>query len=137
SVHDNRRDAAQRSHPGPRRIRPPLSVMLVDLHVHTKLSADSNVSAEQYLEANQAAGGALGGICFTEHRLFPTDREIDSLYAELSDRYGVAIFKGIEADTNLGHLLLFGVSPAIARNFDLTDRMLRANELIPAMYHEG
>ena len=44
--------------------------MIADLHVHTRLSADSNVAPEQYLEFAQERRG-LGAICFTEHRLFP------------------------------------------------------------------
>lgn len=98
--------------------------MIVDLHVHTKLSADSNVTPEQYLEFAARSGRGLGAICFTEHRLFPTDPEIDRLYAELSDRFHISVFKGIEADTDLGHLLLFGINHEVMRRFDLTSRTL-------------
>lgn len=111
--------------------------MIVDLHVHTKLSADSRVGAEQYLEFAQASGAGLGAICFTEHRLFPTDPEIDREYAELSERFGITVFKGIEADTDLGHLLLYGVNHEVMRRFDLTSRMLRSEHLIDVIYHEG
>jgi hypothetical protein len=101
--------------------------MIVDLHVHTKLSADSNVTPEQYLEFAARSGRGLGAICFTEHRLFPTDPEIDRLYAELSDRFHISVFKGIEAHTDLGHLLLFGINHEVMRRFDLTSRMLNKN----------
>ena len=111
--------------------------MLVDLHVHTNLSTDSNVSAERYLDAIAAAGKLLDAICFTEHRLYPMDAALDARYAELSERFGVRVFKGIEADTDLGHLLLFGITPALIKNFDLTDRMLRSEQLIAAVDAEG
>ncbi|MGC1679409.1 MAG: PHP-associated domain-containing protein [Candidatus Binataceae bacterium] len=111
--------------------------MIVDLHVHTKLSADSRVDAEQYLEFAHASGAGLGAICFTEHRLFPNDPEIDRKYAELSERFGIAVFKGIEADTDLGHLLLYGVNHEVTRRFDLTSRMLRSEHLIDVIHHEG
>ncbi|MHB8383736.1 MAG: PHP-associated domain-containing protein [Candidatus Binataceae bacterium] len=111
--------------------------MIIDLHVHTKLSADSRVGAEQYLEFASASGAGLGAICFTEHRLFPTDPELDREYAELSERFGIAVFKGIEADTDLGHLLLFGVNHEVMRRFDLTSRMLRSEHLIEVIHHEG
>ena len=111
--------------------------MLVDLHVHTLLSADSKVAPEQYMEAMAAGPRRLGAICFTEHRLFPTDAETDRLYGELSERYEVAIIKGIEADTNLGHLLLYGITKEIIRRFDLGSRMLRADALIEAIHGEG
>jgi predicted metal-dependent phosphoesterase TrpH len=111
--------------------------MIADLHVHTRLSADSNVAPEQYLEFAKSAGRGLGAICFTEHRLFPHDPEIERTYAELSERLGIAIFRGIEADTDLGHLLLFGVTREVMRRFDLTSRMLKSDSLIEVIHHEG
>ena len=111
--------------------------MLVDLHVHTNLSADSNVAPEKYLEFAASRDQRLGAICFTEHRLFPADPEIDRVYAELGERFGIAIFKGIEADTDLGHLLMFGVNKEVVRRFDLTARMLRSEHLIEVLHHEG
>jgi predicted metal-dependent phosphoesterase TrpH len=111
--------------------------MLVDLHVHTNLSSDSNVAPEQYLEAIAKNAIRLGAICFTEHRLFPDDDEIDRLYAELSRRYGVHIFKGVEADTNLGHLLIYGITREFRRRFDLDSRLLRAEHVIEVVHSEG
>jgi len=111
--------------------------MIVDLHVHTNLSADSNVAPEKYLEFAASQNPRLGAICFTEHRLFPADPEIDRVYAELGERFGIAIFKGIEADTDLGHLLMFGVNKEVVRRFDLTARMLRSEHLIEVLHHEG
>ena len=109
--------------------------MIVDLHVHTHLSDDSKTPPEKYLEA--AAERGLGAICFTEHRLFPHDAELDELYAQLSDRYGIAIIKGVEADTDLGHLLLFGLNDEVIRRFDPKDRMLRSEQLIETLHGEG
>ncbi|HUA35152.1 MAG TPA: PHP-associated domain-containing protein [Candidatus Binataceae bacterium] len=111
--------------------------MIVDLHVHTNLSADSNVAPEQYLEFAASTQRGLGAICFTEHRLFPTDPEIDRLYGRLSERFQIAVFKGIEADTDLGHLLLFGVNHEVMRRFDLCSRMLKSEHLIEVLHHEG
>jgi predicted metal-dependent phosphoesterase TrpH len=111
--------------------------MLIDLHVHTRLSSDSNVLPETYLEAASRHQIPLGAICFTEHRLYPTDPEIDQLYADLSERYGVRIFKGIEADTNLGHLLIFGVTAEVRRRFDLDGRMHRADQMMEVVHGEG
>jgi predicted metal-dependent phosphoesterase TrpH len=111
--------------------------MIVDLHVHTKLSADSRVEAEQYLEFAARTAAGLGAICFTEHRLFPTDAALDEAYAALSERYSIHIFKGIEADTDLGHLLLFGVNREVMRRFDLSSRMLKSEHLIEVVHHAG
>jgi predicted metal-dependent phosphoesterase TrpH len=111
--------------------------MLVDLHVHTNLSSDSRVAAEQYLEAIAKNATPLGALCFTEHRLFPVDDEIDRTYAELSQQYGVHIFKGVEADTNLGHLLIFGITREFRRRFNLDSRLLRAEHVIEVVHGEG
>jgi predicted metal-dependent phosphoesterase TrpH len=111
--------------------------MIVDLHVHTTLSSDSNVAPENYLQFVKGSGHQLGAICFTEHRLFPIDPEIERTYSELSERFQIAIFRGIEADTDLGHLILFGVNHEVMRRFDLTSRMLKSDNLIEVVHHEG
>ena len=111
--------------------------MIVDLHVHTTLSSDSNVAPEKYLQFVKDSGRKLGAICFTEHRLFTIDPEIERTYAELSDRFQIAIFRGIEADTDIGHLLLFGINHEVLRRFDLTSRMLKSDNLIEVIHHEG
>jgi predicted metal-dependent phosphoesterase TrpH len=111
--------------------------MLIDLHVHTRLSSDSNVSPERYLEMASMGPIPLGAICFTEHRLFPADPDLDLIYEELAARFGVRIFKGVEADTDLGHLLIFGVSRGLQRRFDLEARMHRAHLMIEAVHGEG
>ncbi len=111
--------------------------MIVDLHVHTRLSADSNVSAEQYLQLAAGSGSGLGAICFTEHRLYPTDGEVERGYAELSERVGVRIFRGIEADTDFGHLILLGITHEVMRRFDLSARLLKSEHLIDVIHGEG
>src|SRR5713226_4521771 len=111
--------------------------MLIDLHVHTLLSTDSNVSAEQYLTVNEAHGRPLRGICFTEHRLYPVDAEIDRRYSELSDRFRMTILKGVEADTDLGHLLLFGLNERFQKKFNVEDRMLKSDQIIELLDGEG
>jgi len=111
--------------------------MLADLHVHTKLSSDSNVSPEAYLEVTSRHSTPLGAICFTEHRLYPTDPELDRMYGDLSQRFGVLVFKGIEADTDLGHLLIFGVTRELQRRFDFDARMHQAEHMIEVVHGEG
>ncbi len=111
--------------------------MIVDLHVHTHLSNDSKTAPEQYLEAIVKTGARLDAICFTEHRRFPSDPELDRRYVELSENHGILIFKGIEADTDLGHLLLFGSTDEVIRRFDPEKRMLKSEKLIEFLYAEG
>lgn len=111
--------------------------MLIDLHVHTRLSRDSNAVAEDYLQAAAAHVLPLDAICFTEHRLYPVDSATADTYAELEQRFGIVILNGIEADTNLGHLLIFGVNDEVRRRFDLSARMHRAERLIEVVHDEG
>jgi predicted metal-dependent phosphoesterase TrpH len=111
--------------------------MIVDIHVHTHLSDDSKTTPHKYIEAAIKNGAGLGAICFTEHRRFPRDAEIDRLYAELAENHGIVILKGIEADTDLGHLLLFGINDEVTRRFDLEHRMLKSAHLIDVMHKEG
>lgn len=111
--------------------------MLIDLHVHTNLSSDSNVAPEAYLAAATRNAPALGAICFTEHRRYPVDPARDEHYALLAEQFGVRIFKGIEADTDLGHLLIFGVTEELRRRFDLASRMIRADRVMEFVHGEG
>jgi predicted metal-dependent phosphoesterase TrpH len=111
--------------------------MIVDIHVHTHLSDDSKTPPEKYIEAAIKNGARLGAICFTEHRRFPRDAEIDRIYAELAENHGIVIIKGIEADTDLGHLLLFGINDEVTRRFDLEHRMLKSAHLIDVIHKEG
>jgi predicted metal-dependent phosphoesterase TrpH len=111
--------------------------MIIDLHVHTHLSDDSKTTPEKYVEAAIKSGAGLGAVCFTEHRKFPRDQEVDRLYSELSDNHGILIIKGVEADTDLGHLLLFGLNDEVIRRFDPGQRMLKSAHLIDVIYKEG
>ena len=111
--------------------------MLIDLHVHTKLSRDSSVDAESYLQAAAGLSPRLDAICFTEHRLYSAGAEIEAEYAALEERYGIRIFRGVEADTNLGHLLVYGASDALQHRFDLTGRMHKAERLIEMVHATG
>jgi predicted metal-dependent phosphoesterase TrpH len=111
--------------------------MLVDLHVHTALSRDSKASAEAYVILAANHRPRLDAICLTEHRLYGISAELEREHEELEARFGVRIFRGIEADTNLGHLLIFGVTPALTHRFNLEDRMLPAERLIEVVHGEG
>jgi predicted metal-dependent phosphoesterase TrpH len=111
--------------------------MIIDLHVHTHLSDDSKTTPEQYVEAAIKSGAGLGAICFTEHRRFPRDPEVDRLYSELSDNHGILIIKGVEVDADLGHLLLFGLNDEMLRRFDPEHRMLKSAHLIDVIHKEG
>ncbi|MEW6263884.1 MAG: PHP domain-containing protein [Thermodesulfobacteriota bacterium] len=80
--------------------------MILDLHVHTsRYSPCSRMSPDELLVAAKAKG--LDGICLTEHQtVWPRDEARD-----LARRHGLAVFRGLEATTTAGDILVFGPPP--------------------------
>ena len=78
--------------------------MLIDLHCHTAAhSACSALSVETLVERARAAG--LDAVCLTEHDATWSEDET----AALSRRLGFVVLRGIEATTEVGHVLAFGL----------------------------
>ncbi len=79
--------------------------MLIDLHSHTTAhSACSAISPDDLVVAAKNAG--LDGICITEHDAYwPLP-----LVRELSEKHGIVVLRGIEVTTEVGHVLVYGVS---------------------------
>src|SRR5690606_20209039 len=91
----------------------------LDLHVHSSDgSDDAGGSVEGYLkwvQAKRKQGFRIDGFAVTEHRRF--DLEVD--YRELAERYDAIVLRGVEVETDIGHVLVFGVTPAFLEQFDL------------------
>ncbi len=79
--------------------------MLIDLHTHsTQFSACSAVKPNDLVRAAKAAG--LDGICITEHdALWPLPA-----LRELGKEHGLVVLRGVEATTEVGHVLVYGLS---------------------------
>lgn len=78
--------------------------MMIDLHTHTTVhSPCSTMSPDEMMVAAKEVG--LDGICVTEHNRIWTPDDARSL----SERYGVAVFRGIEVTTTGGDILAFGL----------------------------
>jgi histidinol phosphatase-like PHP family hydrolase len=105
--------------------------MIIDMHVHSDVSDDGMASVETYMKwlAKLRRTYRIDGIVFTEHRLFNGEAD----YEALARQYDILIFKGTEADTDCGHVLCYGMSDKIARQFDLKNVHLSGRELINAM----
>lgn len=77
---------------------------LFDLHIHTIVgSGDSSLSPEDLVLEAERLG--LRGLCLTEHS-GPWDRH---QFEQFARRHDVVLVRGMEVDTDLGHILAFGL----------------------------
>jgi hypothetical protein len=77
--------------------------LIIDLHVHTSVgSADSIIGPEDVVKMARQVG--LDGVCVTEHGIRKSE-----LAEKLSLKYDFLVLSGIEAATDLGDILVFGV----------------------------
>ena len=77
--------------------------MIVDLHIHTSLGSDDSViTAEQII--TQAKKRRLDAICITEH-----GNVRSQISGQLLDHRDLLVFAGMEASTELGDVLIFGL----------------------------
>jgi len=77
-------------------------VSVLDLHIHTTISGDSIITPEVLFREAKSAG--LDGVCITEHGC-----EKSRIAADLSRKYRFPFFAGLEASTELGDILIFGI----------------------------
>lgn len=77
--------------------------MLIDLHNHTNISSHCSIlSPEDLIETARARG--LDALCVTDHHTI----EGATVAQEAGVRMGFPVFRGIEARSNLGDMLVFG-----------------------------
>ena len=88
--------------------------MILDLHAHSIKSDDGRAKVQNYCQWISAKNIPIDGFVLTEHRQF--DNESD--YSELGQKFGLTILKGAEVETEYGHVLVFGVTPALQEAFD-------------------
>ena len=75
-----------------------------DLHVHTvRGSSDSSLTPEQLIEEAQRIG--LDGVCLTEHGGGWEDQEMERVFKNA----GMTVIRALEVDTEMGHILVFGL----------------------------
>ena len=83
------------------------------MHVHTRAgSADSSITVDE-LGARAVAAG-VGGIVVAEHFRVWSDWERSAFY----DRWGVRIYRAIEATTDMGHVILLGAPEGMSPQYD-------------------
>ncbi|MEW6664869.1 MAG: PHP domain-containing protein [Thermodesulfobacteriota bacterium] len=108
------------------------------MHNHTLVSsADSRLSAEDLIESARDRG--LDGICVTEHSLI----EGAEVAREVGERLHFPVFRGVEARSDLGDMLVFGYYRDVPDDTpfqELARRVLEAGGVIFAAHpfrHEG
>src|SRR3972149_10911450 len=104
--------------------------MILDLHVHTKKSGDASPVAEDYAKwvVDMRATYHIDGFVVCEHKFF--DPLLDAAYRNLGKKYDLKIFQGVESQTDYGHILVYGISPAMAMKMDFSKDRILAQELI-------
>ena len=87
--------------------------MLIDMHTHTSVfSTDSNLLPHESL--GRAAERGLDGVVLTEHDvIWAADRA-----ARLAKQVGILVLPGIEVTTELGHVLVYGLTEPFPRITD-------------------
>ncbi len=77
---------------------------VVDMHVHTNVgSPDSDLTPGQLIE--EAKRRELDAVCITEHGPPWRKEEVERLTRE----HGILLIRGMEVQTDLGHIIVFGL----------------------------
>jgi len=109
--------------------------VILDMHVHTVASDDSTATITGYIDLMLAYRQfhPFDGFVLTEHRTYTPGLELQQYW----DEHGVRVFQGIEMDTNLGHLLVYGINERVLERFDLTKRMHDGRRIIAELEQLG
>jgi predicted metal-dependent phosphoesterase TrpH len=109
----------------------------MDLHAHsTDASDDAGGTVEGYLKwivARRKKGYCIDGLVLTEHRQY--DPTVD--YSVLAEQYAVTVLRGAEVETDVGHVLVYGIDQRFTTAFDLADVALSHREVFRAAKEFG
>lgn len=109
--------------------------MILDMHVHTVASDDSTATIAGYIDLILAYRRfhPFDGFILTEHRTYTPGLDLRKYW----DEHGVLVLQGIEMDTNLGHLLVYGINDRVLERFDLSKRMHDGRRIIAELEDLG
>ena len=107
--------------------------MILDLHAHSVKSDDGRAKVQNYCQWIKTRNIPIDGFVLTEHRQF--DNESD--YSDLAEKHGLTILKGAEVETEYGHVLVFGVTPALQQAFDFANIHLPLADVLAACEAHG
>ena len=102
--------------------------MILDLHAHSVKSDDGRAKVRNYCQWIRSRNIGIDGFVLTEHRQF----DFESDYSALAGEFGLVILKGSEVETEYGHVLVFGVTEPLTREFDFGSVGLSLEAVIEA-----
>jgi hypothetical protein len=100
--------------------------VVLDLHTHSIKSDDGRAKVDNYCQWIRSRNLPIDGFVLTEHRQF----DFESDYTALAEKFALRILKGAEVETEYGHVLVFGVTPALYECFDFTNTHLKLADVI-------
>jgi predicted metal-dependent phosphoesterase TrpH len=113
------------------------ALFYLDLHSHsTDASDDAGGTVEGYLKwivGRRKRGYQVDGFVLTEHRKF--DPSVD--YSDLAAQYDVVLLRGAELETDIGHVLVYGISGRLSAEFDFSRVDLKSFDLFRAAREFG
>ena len=92
-------------------------LMLLDLHTHSIKSDDGRAKVENYCKWIRKKELPLDGFVLTEHRQFAGESD----YRHLEDEYDLLNLKASEVETDIGHVLVFGVNEDLLAALDFSN----------------
>lgn len=105
---------------------------LLDLHSHSRDgSDDAGATVEGYckwIAARRDRGYRIDGFVLTEHRTWDNTRD----YSDLAKKYDVVILRGCEVETDIGHVLVYGVNDAFLERIDIANVALPYQDVFKA-----
>ena len=107
--------------------------MLLDLHTHSIKSDDGRAKVNNYCQWIRSKDVPIDGFVLTEHRQF----DFESDYSALAKKFDLLILKGAEVETEYGHVLIFGVTEALTREFDFSSINLSLEMVIEKSEQHG
>lgn len=75
----------------------------------------------------------MDGFVLTEHRNFDPDLRYD----QLAQQYDVVVLKGAELETEIGHVLVYGIDQRLSREFDFSRVDIPSADLFKAAHDFG
>jgi hypothetical protein len=107
--------------------------LILDLHAHSIKSDDGRAKVDNYCKWIRARDIPIDGFVLTEHRQF----DFESDYSPLAQEYSLTILKGSEVETEYGHVLVFGVTEGLAKEFDFSSINVPLSTVIESCERHG